>query len=279
MNDIVSVCSKTNKIIDCFIFYNEINMLTYRLNVLNDVVDYFILVEANQTFVGNPKKLFFNENKHLFEKFLHKIIHIVVDLPYNFETINIKKNEQWTNEKFQRNCIQNGLEQIKDTLNDNDHIIIADVDEIPDPNILNDIKNNIINNTLSVLEQDFYYYNLNSKKIQKWYHCKIINYKKYKELNKTCEDIRFLNGTIVKNGGWHLSYFGDISFIKNKLENFSHQEYNFNRYTDVNKIQNNINSNLDLFGRNNENLIKIDIKNNLYLPPLYETYLSMFYIN
>ena len=50
------------KIIDCFTFYNELNMLDYRLNVLNNVVDYFILVEARQTFVGKEKKLFFEEN-------------------------------------------------------------------------------------------------------------------------------------------------------------------------------------------------------------------------
>jgi hypothetical protein len=38
-------------------------MLTYRLNALNDVVDYFILVESKQTHVGNSKPLFYNENK------------------------------------------------------------------------------------------------------------------------------------------------------------------------------------------------------------------------
>ena len=56
------------KIIDCFIFYNELDMLTYRLNILNDVVDYFVLVESNHTFVGKEKPLFYQDNKHLFEK-------------------------------------------------------------------------------------------------------------------------------------------------------------------------------------------------------------------
>ena len=52
---------RTRKIIDCFTFYNEFEMLTYRLNVLNDLVDYFILVEANQTFTGCKKLLFFKK--------------------------------------------------------------------------------------------------------------------------------------------------------------------------------------------------------------------------
>ena len=91
------------KIIDCFIFYNELDLLEYRLNILNDVVDYFVIVESTHTFVGKEKVLFFNENKHLFEKFNEKIIHIIVDdFPYKYPNINIHNNEQWKNEKFQR---------------------------------------------------------------------------------------------------------------------------------------------------------------------------------
>jgi beta-1,4-mannosyl-glycoprotein beta-1,4-N-acetylglucosaminyltransferase len=273
----------TNKIIDCFTFYNEINLLTYRLNALNDVVDYFILVEANQTHIGNFKPLFYNENKHLFEKFNKKIIHIIVDLPFNNDKINITNGEQWTNEKIQRNNISQGIDILKNRgeLNDNDYIIIADVDEIPDPDTLLQIKNNIINNEINVLEQDFYYYNLTSKRNEYWYHSKIISYKKYKDLGKSCDDIRFLNGIIVKKGGWHLSYFGDAAFIKNKLENFAHQEYNFNTFTDIDKITKKINEGLDLFNRDETNksngIQKISINDNLYLPPVYDQYLTEFY--
>ena len=54
------------KIIDCFTFYNELQMLEYRLSLLYPIIDYFILVEANKTQVGNDKRLYYNENKHLF---------------------------------------------------------------------------------------------------------------------------------------------------------------------------------------------------------------------
>ena len=47
------------KIIDCFSFYNELDLLTYRLNLLNDYVDYFVIVEARQTHAGKDKILFF----------------------------------------------------------------------------------------------------------------------------------------------------------------------------------------------------------------------------
>ena len=59
------------KIIDGFIFYNELELLNYRLNVLNDVVDYFIIVESTHTFVGKEKTLYYQENKELFnERFI-----------------------------------------------------------------------------------------------------------------------------------------------------------------------------------------------------------------
>uniref|UniRef100_A0A6C0I8S9 Glycosyltransferase 2-like domain-containing protein n=1 Tax=viral metagenome TaxID=1070528 RepID=A0A6C0I8S9_9ZZZZ len=269
------------KITDCFIFYNELEMLTYRLNLLYNIVDYFIIVEARQTFVGLNKPLYFDENKHLFQQFSDKIIHVIVDLPFTKDTINISTGDQWTNEKHQRNCIAEGLKQIDNNLSQEDIIIIADLDEIPDPNTLSKIKTGQkqVTDGISRLEQDFYYYNLNSKRNEKWYHCKILTVNKYKELRLTCEEIRFLNCDTIVNGGWHLSYFGDTKFIKNKLENFAHQEYNSAKYTDTNEIQRKIDNNVDLFGRDTSinSMTYVDIFNNDYLPPLYNTYLKSFY--
>ena len=128
------------KIIDCFIFYNELDLLTYRFNLLNDIVDYFIIVESTHTFIGKEKKLVFNENKHLFENFSDKIIHIIVDdLPYKHPNINIGNNDVWNNEFFQRNAISRGISYIKN-LDQSDVIILADLDEIPDPYTLDKIK-------------------------------------------------------------------------------------------------------------------------------------------
>ena len=92
------------KIIDCFTFYNEIDLLTYRLNILYPIVDYFIIVESTHTHIGKEKPLFFNENRNLFEKFMNKIIHIIVDdLPHKYPNVNICNNDVWNNEFFQRN--------------------------------------------------------------------------------------------------------------------------------------------------------------------------------
>ena len=273
------------KIVDCFMFYNELDLLNYRLHILNEQVDYFVVVESTHTFAGKEKELYFNENKNLFEKVKDKIIHVIVDdFPYKYPNINYNNNQQWENERFQRNCIIRGIQQL--SLVDDDIIIISDLDEIPDPTRLDKIINNEINITLNALEMDFYYYNLNSKKQSRTHICKILLYKYFNELIQkkiTCSDIRLNNiyvnpiEYIINNGGWHLSYFGDAHFIKNKLENFSHQEYNNDEYTDIEKIEKRLTAGIDLFERSTgENLIMIPVEENPYLPPEYETYLQKF---
>ena len=284
------------KIIDCFIFYNELKMLTYRLSILYDIVDFFILVEANQTFMGHPKPLFYNENKHLFKKFEDKIIHIIVDLPYVYPNINYKNKkpfqilnyhengEQWFNEAFQRESIKKGFENI--SLEDSDYIIVSDVDEILNPNTLNEVKKNP-NFTFTKLLQDSYTYSLNYKEKHIWSHPFLMSYNFYKQYISKFDPSRmskyiffskgysrvFLNSErlclnelrleftetkFLENGGWHLSFFGDEKFINNKYANFSHVEA-----WEENKIEKHI-----------KTCLHIPIKSNNNLPPFYEYYLS-----
>jgi beta-1,4-mannosyl-glycoprotein beta-1,4-N-acetylglucosaminyltransferase len=266
------------KIIDCFIFYNELDLLTYRLNILNDVVDYFVLVESTHTFVGKEKPLFYQENRHLFDKFNHKIIHIVVDdFPHKHPNIDFEKQEQWNNEKFQRNCISRGINKLK--LNEHDIITVTDLDEIPNPKLFEKIKANKLVIDINTIELDFYYYNLNFKMDHHCYLSKMMSYKKYKELGFTFEQIRQnMSFKIINNAGWHLSYFGDANFIKNKIENFSHQELNLELFTNQEKIQNRIKNKQDLFDRDIK-ICHINIEDNDNLPPSYDVYLKNYYTN
>ncbi len=48
------------KIFDCFTYFNEQDMLRIRLEELGDVVDYFVVVEASQTFTGISKPFYFD---------------------------------------------------------------------------------------------------------------------------------------------------------------------------------------------------------------------------
>ena len=66
-------------IIDCFPFFNELDLLDIRLKLLDDIVDKVILIESTRTFTLTKKRLFYNENKNRYSKYKNKITHIIVD--------------------------------------------------------------------------------------------------------------------------------------------------------------------------------------------------------
>ncbi len=114
---------------DCFTFFDELDLLDVRLHELHSLVDYFVLVEARQTFQGNPKPLYYADNADRFRRYADKIIHIVIDFPgegedYNLNTKPLDGN--WAREHYQRNQIARGLGAARP----DDLVILSDVDEI-----------------------------------------------------------------------------------------------------------------------------------------------------
>jgi beta-1,4-mannosyl-glycoprotein beta-1,4-N-acetylglucosaminyltransferase len=254
-------------LIDGFIFYNELDLLEFRLNELNDVVDKFIIIESTKTFSGNEKPLFFKENKERFANYLDKIIHIVVE--------DFGNDDAWSNEFMQRNAIHQGISQLK--LKHSDLIMITDVDEIPNSQVLYVIKSEGIPDKMYTLEQDMYYYNLSCKFNGKWCFPKICTYKVYSETNDP-QHIRTCQSTIIHNGGWHFSYFGDVEFIKNKIRNFSHQEYNTSEFINDEHILQAIKNGKDLFKRDDQiNYTYINPFKNPHLPKTFKTLIKDMY--
>ena len=65
------------RILDCFMFYDEELLLDIRMNILNDFVDYFVIVESKYFHNGKERNLKFDINNYF--KFKDKIIYIVHD--------------------------------------------------------------------------------------------------------------------------------------------------------------------------------------------------------
>ncbi|CAO3572896.1 unnamed protein product [Mortierella alpina] len=70
--------SPQTRIFDFLMVNDELDALWVRLNELYDVMDTFYIVETNITFSGVPKPLHFANNRRRFEKFSDKIIHVIV---------------------------------------------------------------------------------------------------------------------------------------------------------------------------------------------------------
>jgi hypothetical protein len=120
---------------DCFTFFNEVELLKVRFEELYDSVDYFVLVEATQTFCGGSKPLYFLDHIHDFAQYKDKIIHVVVD-DFPMPTSD-PAQDRWTREAFQRDAILRGLVHC----NQDDLIFISDLDEIPNKQAIRQVKN------------------------------------------------------------------------------------------------------------------------------------------
>src|SRR5205823_1107096 len=107
-------------IYDCFLFFNEVELLEIRLHDLSAVVDRFVLVESPVTFSNKPKPLYYADNRDRFKAFEDRIIHVVVD-------DNPPADSPFDRENHQRNCIARGLA----ACHPDDVVLISDLDEIP----------------------------------------------------------------------------------------------------------------------------------------------------
>ena len=120
-------------IYDCFTFYDEIELLEWRLRMLAGVVDCFVIVEANRSFQNREKPFNLEKYRDRLAVYWDKIryLKITEEIPYT---------DDWSIEIYQRNYIANGL---KDCQAD-DVIIIGDVDEIPDPRVLRQMQQSLV---------------------------------------------------------------------------------------------------------------------------------------
>ncbi len=255
----------TGKVYDCFIFFNELDLLELRLNILNNVVDYFVIVEANITHSGEPKEFVFEQNRERFSKFLDKIIYVKVnDMPEDFTNLpnsNISNYIKSTKlfkldepvrgrEQWQRACILRGLENCQD----NDVIILSDLDEITNPDTLSYILTNFDSERVYSMRQNSYYYYLNLLKEYHWVGARIASYKKFCTYSPL--DFRHIRDTIVANGGWHFSFQGTRDQVANKLQAYSHCDMVNDEV--LTKLANRITEGIDPFNRGKLTKVNID---------------------
>lgn len=237
---LLKITPEKRKVYDCFLFFNELEMLELRFSELYDYVDKFVLVEATTTHQSNPKPLHFQDNREKFKAFYDKIIHVVVDdLPASSDAM--------TNERYQRNCIFRGLTHCVAS----DIIIVSDVDEIPTPESINYYRNNKLYD-IRKLDQQFSYYFINYIANIRWSLAFISSYHNIKNNDLTkIRRSKVKPRKVLPNGGWHFSYLGGIDKIITKLEAFSHADLNTAQYKDKDWLINCLNRGEDLFERNN----------------------------
>ena len=239
-------------IYDCFSYWDEDFLLETRLNVLDNFVDFFVIIEGNKTWQNNYKKLKFDIKK--FEKFEKKIIYVpVTDMPDG--------DNPYLRENFQRNSILKGLKNSTDK----DLIILSDLDEIPNPNSIINFKPN---RKYAVLKQKNFYYkiNLQSQKNPYWLGSRIC-VKKYLKSPQWLRDLKFKKrpfwridkfrlNNIIENGGWHFCNLKSPEELLYKYKNLceTNDPYIFKekideKYLEIKEIKRRMEHGLDIIGR------------------------------
>tara|TARA_Y100000816_G_C26076114_1_gene566484 strand:- start:741 stop:1631 length:891 start_codon:yes stop_codon:yes gene_type:complete len=229
------------KIFDCFMFYDEEMLLDVRLNILNQYIDKFIIVESTFTHSGKKRELVFDIKN--FQKFKDKIIYHVVDKkPKGIEEVNVYDTDHIKENKIIMNAVrfENGqrhaIGNLLTSADANDQIIISDLDEIPNLESVNFSK---INSKIILFRQKMFYYKFNlilenmiwcgSKS------CKMKNFlfpqwlrevkdKKYPlwRLDTIFSNKKYNNVHFVENGGWHFTNIKTPEEIDKKLRSYMH---------------------------------------------------------
>ena len=229
------------KIFDCFMYFDEEQVLDLRLNVLYQNVDYFVIVESIYNHKGEKRNLLFNSQK--FEKFNDKIIYLVYDkIPQLVEPIKETDNEKEKDGKYimnalyrenaQRDFILEGLKSAKK----DDLILISDVDEIPK---LSSVNLNQIKNEIILFKQDMFYYKYNLVLPNfKWTGTKAVKKKNlispqwlrnvkdrkypFYRIDTFFSDKKYIGIKIINDGGWHFSNIKSPEMIEHKLRSYLH---------------------------------------------------------
>ena len=249
------------KIIDAFLFYNELDLLKVRLSYLGEHVDQFLITEANIDFAGKPKPFLLNNEIIQSLPFPEKIIYHrefinLESIAWRYKRVryrNRKSKYLWTIQDAQRNSLLKLLRNY----NKNDIVIFSDLDEFPAIpalhkaiEILNLDSSNPSRLALS-LQQLFFYFNVNSCAHADLFYGSVIakNLAFFKakphQLRADKNDLPH-----IEDGGWHFSYFMDEEKIINKVLAISDVEglSHFKKLS-VDEVRYKVTNKLDLYDR------------------------------
>jgi beta-1,4-mannosyl-glycoprotein beta-1,4-N-acetylglucosaminyltransferase len=223
------------RIFDCFLFFNELDVLDIRLHELAPIVDRFVLAEARLTFSGRDKPLYFHQNRERFAPFLDRIVHVIVDdMPTG--------GDRREREHHQRNALIRGLGEAEA----DDLVIISDVDEIPRAESVSKAAGmGGLIPKIHLFELRWFWWFLNFERPTRWLrHGPRMTHRKHLRQMSQLRWIphydegfrwrfsrwrrssfalgRPVRHVMHRDAGWHFSYAMDINGIAEKLKAFSH---------------------------------------------------------
>lgn len=222
------------RIFDCFLLFNELDLLEIRLHEMAPFVHRFVIAEATTTFSGQKKPLYFERERARFRAFEEKIDYIVVD------TAGLD-GDGWDRRRRQCDALKGGL---LDSTPD-DILLLSDLDEILSADTMAALlEQPPRHGEVVCFELRMFNYFLNLELDEFWLRSGPRAIRRA-DL-RTMERLRKVHGPsaawqrdmvraikasfqmgrpvrrrVVRNAGWHFSYLGGIDAIQRKLKSYA----------------------------------------------------------
>lgn len=243
-------------LIDAFIFFNELDMLEFRMRLLFDQVDKFVIVEADTSFAGAARELVYPQHAARFAWAAGKIVYLPLKVEVSAhepEASVAAANPDVRAariEAFQRDALLAACAHFSDDAT----LVMSDVDEIPSREVLAAVLcNGEFAASLAVqpvaCRQQMFYYNLRTLRDDLWHGSILCSLGLARSIGTQALRDRRSQLPGADPGGWHLSYFNDVAGIALKIRSFAHQRLNVPRIVNGRHIADCIANGSDLFGR------------------------------
>lgn len=252
--------TKLMSVFDCFTFFNELDLLKVRLELLNDSVDYYVIVESNLTHSGLKKDYYIEDNWQSLSNWHSKIIYIKI----NQSVDEVKNSKYYTGNSLSwalENQQRDSISDIKENVSSDDLIMIGDLDELPNPSTILHLKQTGLKEAHSLVMLLHYYY-MNCKSVgpeAHWNGTVVCSGDIFKQTNA---QLLRNNRNIypkIEYAGYHFSYLGGVEKVIAKIQSFAHTEYNREEIITHDYIEQCLDNGKDIFGRANVEYVFTDI--------------------
>lgn len=219
---------------DCFVYFNEVELLELRIKLLNEHVDEFVICEANRTHSGHPKEYTLEKTIESLKIPTDKITVVQVELPDKDSM-----PDDYDRERMQRNAAAQHI-------GFGDIAFVSDCDEIMNPAFIPYYTMVASNNPNSILRlpmaflmgrADMRAYDTIGQPIS-WspgfvcmgHHVERYTLSEIREsqsrglFNIAYKDIFTVDEGRIKDAGWHFSWMGGGERMKIKYRSFMHYQ-------------------------------------------------------
>jgi beta-1,4-mannosyl-glycoprotein beta-1,4-N-acetylglucosaminyltransferase len=196
---------------DCFMLYDELDMMTCRLVELEGLNVRHVVTEATRDHHGRPKPLYYGDSRTRFAPWADRIVHNVVsDLPLPRPERYF--DDPWDRLNQQRDAQLAGIAGAEP----DDVLLLSDIDEIPRPEAIT------VTNEPMVLEQRLFEHAADWEDKTRLHRGTMML--QVRGCKGTPMDFIRLRGLmpLVPDGGWHLSWLGWPDQVLSKIRVQAH---------------------------------------------------------